>query len=52
MKVLVTGHDGSIGCRVVSALLASGHEVEGYDSYFFHDCVFGEGSRELPRQAP
>lgn len=52
MKVLVTGHDGYIGCRVVSALVASGHDVEGYDSYFFHDCLFGEGPGELPRGAP
>ena len=52
MKVLVTGHDGYIGCRVVSELVASGHEVAGYDSYFFHDCVFGEGSGEPPRGVP
>ena len=40
MKVLVTGHDGYIGCVLVPLLRSAGHEVVGLDSYLFGDCAF------------
>ena len=42
MKVLVTGHDGYIGCVLVPLLKRAGHEVVGLDSCLFGDCIFGE----------
>lgn len=41
MRVLVTGHDGYIGVRLVPILRAAGHEVVGLDSGLFSDCRFG-----------
>ena len=35
MRVLVTGHDGYIGCSLVPLLHERGHEVVGLDSYLF-----------------
>ncbi len=40
MKVLVTGHDGYIGCVLTPMLRAAGHEVVGLDNFMFHDCRF------------
>jgi nucleoside-diphosphate-sugar epimerase len=48
MKVLVTGHDGYIGSRMVGMLLAAGHEVVGLDTGFFSDCGFGARARVVP----
>lgn len=42
MKVLVTGHDGYIGCVLAPLLKDAGHEVTGLDSGLFGDCVFGK----------
>jgi nucleoside-diphosphate-sugar epimerase len=41
MKVLVTGHDGYIGCVLVPMLRAAGNTVVGLDNYLFGDCAFG-----------
>src|SRR4051812_1362850 len=41
MKVLVTGHDGYIGCILVPLLREAGHETVGLDSGLFSDCEFG-----------
>jgi nucleoside-diphosphate-sugar epimerase len=41
MKILVTGHDGYIGCVLVPLFLEAGHEVVGLDSQLFNDCQFG-----------
>jgi nucleoside-diphosphate-sugar epimerase len=41
MKVLVTGHDGYIGCVLVPVLRSAGHTVVGLDNYLFGDCGFG-----------
>jgi nucleoside-diphosphate-sugar epimerase len=37
MKVVVTGSEGYIGCRLVPWLQATGHEVAGIDSGFYRD---------------
>ncbi len=42
MHVLVTGHDGYIGCVLVPMLRDAGHEVTGLDSSLFGDCEFVE----------
>lgn len=42
MKVLVTGHEGYIGCVMVPMLLELGHEVVGLDSCYFNGCEFDE----------
>lgn len=41
MRVLVTGHNGYIGCVLVPILLRAGHEVVGLDSFLFEHCTFG-----------
>jgi nucleoside-diphosphate-sugar epimerase len=46
LKVLVTGHDGYIGCRLVPMLQAADHDVTGVDSYMFHECAFGDESEQ------
>jgi len=42
MKVLVTGHDGYIGCVLVPMLQERGHDVVGLDSGLFQGCEFDE----------
>ncbi len=37
MKIMLTGAGGYVGSRLVQQLLASGHEVIGYDTYWFGD---------------
>lgn len=48
MRVLVTGHDGYIGCTLVPLLQGAGHEVTGLDSHLFHDCTLGPPPAEIP----
>ena len=49
MRVLVTGHDGYIGAVLVPMLQEANHQVVGFDTYLFADCVFGtDVSREVP----
>lgn len=45
MKVMVTGHLGYIGTRLVPILLDRGHDVVGVDSDLYRRCTFGD-----PRQ--
>ncbi len=40
MKVLVTGHEGYIGCVLVPMLQERGHEVVGLDNGLFQGCEF------------
>ena len=40
MKVLVTGHEGYIGCVLVPLLQEHGHEVVGLDNGMFRGCEF------------
>lgn len=47
MKVLVTGHDGYIGCTLVPLLQKAGHEVVGLDSYLYEGCVFGADNGDI-----
>lgn len=37
MRVLVTGTEGYIGCRLVANLMARGHSVVGFDTGFYRD---------------
>jgi len=48
MKLLVTGHHGYIGSIVGPTLAAAGHDVTGFDAFFYEDCDFVEDSAELP----
>lgn len=48
MKVLVTGHNGYIGCVLVPLFQSAGHEVVGLDSYLFGDCTFGDDVPDVP----
>lgn len=41
MRVLVTGHNGYIGCALVPILQRAGHEVVGLDSFLFEHCTLG-----------
>jgi nucleoside-diphosphate-sugar epimerase len=42
MRALVTGSSGYIGSILAPWLLIEGHEVVGYDTDLFADCLFGE----------
>jgi nucleoside-diphosphate-sugar epimerase len=48
MRVLVTGHNGYIGCSLVPLLHAAGHEVVGLDNYLYETCTFGEDVEDVP----
>ena len=48
MRVLVTGHNGYIGCALVPLLHEAGDEVVGLDSYLFGDCTFGTDVVDVP----
>ena len=41
MRILVTGHDGYIGCALVPMLRAAGHTVVGLDTRLFEGCALG-----------
>ena len=40
MKVLITGHQGYIGCHAVDIFQRAGHFVTGVDIGYFSDCAF------------
>jgi nucleoside-diphosphate-sugar epimerase len=48
MRVLVTGHNGYIGCSLIPLLHAAGHEVVGLDNYLYETCTFGEDVEDVP----
>jgi nucleoside-diphosphate-sugar epimerase len=48
MRVLVTGHNGYIGCSLVPLLQAAGHEVVGLDNYLYETCTFGHDLADPP----
>ncbi|MGH8900399.1 MAG: NAD-dependent epimerase/dehydratase family protein [Egibacteraceae bacterium] len=41
MRVMVTGHLGYIGTKLVPRLLAAGHDVVGVDSDLYRRCTYG-----------
>jgi nucleoside-diphosphate-sugar epimerase len=48
MRILVTGHDGYIGTRLIPLFQAAGHEVAGLDSGLFTDCTLGAEPPAIP----
>lgn len=48
MRVLVTGHAGYIGGRLVPMLLERGHTVVGLDSDLYEECTFDGDLAEIP----
>jgi nucleoside-diphosphate-sugar epimerase len=48
MRVLVTGHNGYIGCVLVPLLQGAGHDVVGLDSYLYESCTFGPDAADPP----
>lgn len=48
MRVLVTGHNGYIGCALVPMLAGAGHEVTGLDSCLFEHCTLGPDTAPVP----
>ena len=48
MRVLVTGHNGYIGCALVPILVRAGHEVAGLDSCLFEHCTLGPDVEPVP----
>jgi nucleoside-diphosphate-sugar epimerase len=48
MRVLVTGHNGYIGCSLVPLLQEAGHEVVGLDNYLYETCTFGDDVVDPP----
>jgi nucleoside-diphosphate-sugar epimerase len=47
MRVLVTGHNGYIGCVLTPLLEQAGHDVVGLDFDLFGECTFGEPPAEI-----
>ncbi|MCX8266691.1 MAG: NAD(P)-dependent oxidoreductase, partial [Planctomycetota bacterium] len=45
MKVLITGHQGYIGCHAVDVFQRAGHFVTGVDIGYFSDCAFAQRPR-------
>jgi nucleoside-diphosphate-sugar epimerase len=48
MRVLVTGHNGYIGCSLVPLLQRAGHDVVGLDNYLYETCTFGPDLADIP----
>jgi nucleoside-diphosphate-sugar epimerase len=48
MRVLVTGHNGYIGCALVPILVRAGHDVVGLDSCLFEPCTLGPDVEPVP----
>lgn len=41
MRVLLTGHEGYLGTVIAPALSVAGHDVVGFDTGYFRECVLG-----------
>lgn len=48
MRVLVTGHNGYIGCALVPILVRAGHQVVGLDNCLFEHCTLGPDVEPVP----
>jgi nucleoside-diphosphate-sugar epimerase len=51
MRVLLTGHAGYIGSVLSPLLVASGHEVVGFDTGFYTGCDFGSEPEPIPEMS-
>ena len=49
MKVLVTGHNGYIGCALVPMFVRAGHDVVGMDNFLFENCTLGPEVAPIPQ---
>jgi nucleoside-diphosphate-sugar epimerase len=49
MRILVTGHNGYIGTRLVPMLLKRGYEVVGMDTDLYNKANFGEAPVVIPK---
>ena len=48
MRVLVTGHDGYVGCLLVPLLRHAGHDVVGADTGLYAGCALGREPERIP----
>jgi nucleoside-diphosphate-sugar epimerase len=48
MRVLITGHNGYIGTRLMPLLLERDHDVVGLDTNFYSSCTFGKPPAAVP----
>jgi nucleoside-diphosphate-sugar epimerase len=48
MKILLTGHHGYIGSVMGPMLAAAGHDVVGWDAFFFRGCDFEKDRLRIP----
>ena len=48
MRVLLTGHNGYIGTRLVPLLLERDHDVVGLDTDYYAACTFGDFAPSVP----
>jgi nucleoside-diphosphate-sugar epimerase len=48
MRVLITGHTGYIGARLVPMVLKAGHDVVGLDTDLFAECTFDGRLADVP----
>ncbi|MEZ5260086.1 MAG: NAD-dependent epimerase/dehydratase family protein [Ilumatobacteraceae bacterium] len=42
MKIAVTGHAGYLGPALIETLVAAGHDVTGFDTNYFTECLLGD----------
>lgn len=47
MRVLVTGHHGYVGSIVTDVLQRHGHEIVGFDTFFYDGCDLWEDSQDV-----
>jgi nucleoside-diphosphate-sugar epimerase len=48
VRVLVTGHDGYVGCLLVPLLRHAGHDVVGLDTGLYTGCALGSEPERIP----
>jgi nucleoside-diphosphate-sugar epimerase len=50
MRVLITGHDGYIGCVAAPFIRDAGHDVVGLDAFLFEGCSLGPEPEGIPAE--